>query len=285
MLSIPLLAALLGADATPSATPAATVGAAPAVPFTFNDLEKAIALRLSPDAPPVLVRVQPIEAADAVRITVNDKERVVPLGGRVGTAAARWVALAALDLTFAEAAPQRPPPGPMRDSRFVAYLLPSWGVGTDRDAALVGVSAGTSLRISLGLRGTFDTGYVYETPSTLTDSTAHILDVRGGLAWLFRRLPIELRLGFFVRPYWVNSSFLGRTTDSGILIDPRGVAHGVGAAVLYYLPAGRITRFLFAAGVDIYTSRNEHYALDGMTLHYRNEPAVFYAGLGVGFSP
>lgn len=250
--------------------------AGPALPFTLDELRTALVLRLPAEAEQPLVSVTPVDP-DAVRISLNEQERIVPLGGRVGASAARLVALAVLDLTLTAVTPPAAPPS-RRWSRSVLYILPTFGIGGEHDAALFSVDAGASLRIVSGLRGTIDFGYAGETPSVDYVGTAHAIDLRAGPGWLFRRIPLELRLSAIARPYWVVSTF-GTFRD---------VSFGFGTAIFYYLPAGRRTRLVFSIGADLYGPQHNHYyspsQLESFFL-YRTEYVTVSAGLGVGFAP
>jgi hypothetical protein len=134
-----VVAALLAAGPA-SASPSIHLVVGDGLPFTGAALGEAVALR-APVADAGVEVVVEAAGADAVRVRAGGKERIVPLSGRSGRAAARWVALALVDLAGEEATPAALPPE-------VAAVEPA----DDSEAAPLEVRAAPTPRSTPGTR-------------------------------------------------------------------------------------------------------------------------------------
>lgn len=229
------------------------------LPFSAAELEQAVALRVP--AGVTAARVVSGADADTVEVSLGPKRRSVPLGGRRGGLAARWVALTVVDLIGSEAPPPvLPPAAPALPrpvaARLIGVALPALAVEPTTGQLLVTGGLGGSLRLYRGLRWTFDASYGGgpEKGVGAVQLALQVLPLRSGPAVYFTRVPIELRLSALVAPYWVRATATEQTAAH------QGVVGGLTAAGLAYLPLHRHLRTMVAVGVDLFVNQAEFLA-------------------------
>jgi hypothetical protein len=287
----PLLAGLLlSALARAQSTAVRLEIVADKLPFAPEELVDAVALRLGVAAqgeraaPRVRVRAD----GDGVLITVGEcapdevcKERHVALGGLEGTAAARRVALAAIDLVRAEALPPARPPD-VKPPRFELTALPALAAGSNlgaepslsAGARLAGAGTlGASWRLVRDLRLAIELGYSGG-PAATVDGAAvslHQLPARAGLGWrvAWPAVALEARLSAVVAGYWL----VGAAARSGTL-------GGASAALWLTAPTGTRVRATVALGVDAFANR-DRFTVHGQLALATERVAVW---LGAGLS-
>jgi hypothetical protein len=245
------MAMMCGAPALAEAERAVFAEVPATAPFDAAQLTEALRLRLPADGEPVRVRVAIIAVASGgagVRIEARGNAREVALGGLIGAAAARLVALAADDLLLddlaiepvasralmpIESSRARPTIGVLGGA--AAWQSALGGVQIDialpRDAWLFAIEAGGATLIDgpLGL-------------------TAAVVRLGGGV----RLGALELRAGATLAPVIVSEG----AGDQTILL-------GAGASARLRLPLSSSVRVVVATGGDVFATRTT-YVRDGM---------------------
>jgi hypothetical protein len=276
------------------------------LPFSEDELAAALALRWPPasDRGAGSVDVRRGEVPGQVEIAVAGRRRAIELDDLVGPAAARRVALAAIDLAAAgpelpearrapvRASPVEPrgePGGPASPGRegdpeagarasrvrhtleLGAYAL--GGVDSSLPAALWTAALEVSLAVAGPLRAAFSAGYsagpsAAAYPFGLTEFP---LRAQGAL----RFGPLELRAGPALVPYRLSgSSSLGPASHAGALA-------AFGGAAAFLLPVIEPFEVLALAGGDAYLQPVEFRVLGRPILSTGRAGA--WAGLGVRF--
>jgi hypothetical protein len=246
------MAMMCGAPALAQAERAVFAEVPATAPFDAAQLADALRLRLPGDGAPVRVRVAIIAVASGgagVRIEARGNAREVALGGLIGAAAARLVALAADDLLLDDlaiepvASPGLMPIEPSSRARPTIGVLggaAAWqsalaGVQIDlalpRDAWLFAIEAGGATLIDGPLR-----------------LTAAVVRLGGGV----RLGALELRAGATLAPVIVSEG----AGDQTVLL-------GAGASARLRLPISSSVRVLVATGGDVFATRTT-YLRDGM---------------------
>jgi len=246
------MAMMCGAPALAQAERAVFAEVPATAPFDAAQLADALRLRLPGDGAPVRVRVAIIAVASGgagVRIEARGNAREVALGGLIGAAAARLVALAADDLLLDDlaiepvASPGLMPIEPSSRARPTIGVLggaAAWqsalaGVQIDlalpRDAWLFAIEAGGATLIDGPLR-----------------LTAAVVRLGGGVRFGAR----ELRAGATLAPVIVSEG----AGDQTVLL-------GAGASARLRLPISSSVRVLVATGGDVFATRTT-YLRDGM---------------------
>ena len=227
------------------------------LPFTRQDLAAALTLRI-PDSAAAGYTAGVRSTGDGmVEVSLGERRRAVYLGERRGGAAARWVALAVIDLITQEAAPPLPPgsaPIPrLPPPRLVLLLYPTIGLGVADNPVLATGALGGSLRVYRGLRWTLDASYGGSPKARLHDVEIDLqeLPLRSGPAFRPQSVPLEVRLSAIVVPYWLRAAAAaGQAQHAGVLA-------GGGAALLAYLPLSQRLLTIIALGVDLLATRAE----------------------------
>ena len=121
------LALLSGAAPRARAAPRVDLALEPPLPFTADEIARAVAARLSPNpaqGPRRAFLVGPVDGG-IVRLRVGDKLVYVPTGDRQGASAARVVALVIADLAADEIVPAAAVPAAARASGEVTRAVPA----------------------------------------------------------------------------------------------------------------------------------------------------------------
>jgi hypothetical protein len=228
------------------------------LPFTRQDLAAALALRMPADT--AAGHTAEVRAAgDAmVEVSLGERRRAVYLGERRGGAAARWVALAVIDLITQAAAPpllphevapatRLPPP------RIFFLIYPTIGLGVAANPVQATGGLGSSLRLLRGLRWTLDVSYGGSPRARQSEVEVDLqqLSLRSGPAWRLQAVPLELRLSAVVVPYWLRAAAAaGPAQHAGVVV-------GGEAALFAYLPLLPRLLATVALGVDLFATRAE----------------------------
>lgn len=249
------------------------------LPFTREDLAAALALRISDSAAAGYTAAVRAAGDGMVEVSLGERRRAVYLGERRGGSAARWVALAVIDLIAQQAAPPLPaglasvsglPP-----PRIIFLFYPTIGLGAAENPVLATGGLGGSLRVYRGLRWTIDVGYGGSPKARLheVDLDLQELPLRSGPAYRWQRLPLEVRLSAVVVPYWLRAAAAaGPAEHAGVLV-------GGGAALLAYLPLAPRLLTVIALGVDLFATRSEFLA--GGQPVFATAPVTAWLGAGL----
>lgn len=230
--------------------------------FTPAELEQAVALRVP--AGVTAARVVGGADADTVEVILDHKRRSVPLRGRRGGLAARWVALTVVNLMGSEvpplllppATPITPAPASPPAARLIVAAFPALAIEARTGELLITGGLGASLRLYRGLRWTFDASYGGGPEKGVGEVKIALqaLPLQSGPAFRFTRVPIELRLSALVVPYWVRATQTEQTAAH------QGAVGGLTAAGLAYLPLHRHLLAMVAVGVDLFVNQAEFLA-------------------------
>jgi len=192
---------------------AITVEGTGELPFTPASLEEALRLRgVDPEAQVELRAV----GVDAVEITCDARQRVVPLFGRTGPAAARWVALAVVELlepvpgltapaprvvTPAPTPTPAPPPEPQAPAISLAVMGAARG-GTSFERPWLGGAAEVGIRIWRPLTAHLGLGVAMGPSDTRAEASLRttVVPIRFGVGYRLEAAPLELRVGGLAAP-------------------------------------------------------------------------------------
>lgn len=263
------------AAAERAAGPSLQLRCAADLPFTSQDLAAALVLRV-PDSAAAGYTAGVRSAGDGmVEVSLGERRRAVYLGERRGSSAARWVALALIDLIAAVPPlpigrlPGLPPP------RMVFLFYPTLGLGASENPLQATGGLGGSLRVYRGLRWTIDVSYGGSPKARLHDVEVDLqeLPLRSGPAYRPQRLPLEVRLSAVVVPYWLRAAVAaGQAQHAGVLA-------GGGAALLAYLPLSQRLLTIVALGVDLLATRSE-FLVGGQPI-FATAPVTAWLGAGL----
>ena len=181
------------------------------LPFTREDLAAALALRIADSAAAGYTAAVRAAGDGMVEVSLGERQRAVYLGERRGSSAARWVALAVIDLIAQEAAPPLPAGdtrSPSLPPRAIFLFYPVIGLGASENPLQASGGLGGSLRIYSGLRWTIDVSYGGSPKARLHEVEVDLqeLPLRSGPAYRWQRLPLEVRLSAVVVPYWLRAA-------------------------------------------------------------------------------
>lgn len=251
------------------------------LPFTKQDLAAALSVRI-PEHAAVGYTVGVRAAGEGTaEVSLGERRRAVDLGERRGGPAARWVALAVIDLITQEAAPPLLPQGSapiprLPTPRLLVLFYPTIGLGVAENPVVATGGLGGSLRMYRGLRWTLDVSYGGSPKTRLHDVEVDLqeLPLRSGPAFRPQSVPLEVRLSAVVVPYWA------RVTAAPGEAQHAGVVAGAGAALLAYLPLSQRLLAMVALGVDLFATRAE-FLVSGQPIF---DTARLTAWLGVGLA-
>lgn len=290
------------------------------VTFSAAQLEDALALR-APSTPAATVVVEPA-GTGLVAIAVGPRRRVVKLGDLRGAAAARMVALAAIDLLIPSISPQSPPPAvvdveapaavsatpvlartrSVPHARATLDALPPTSVTRPiRYAAMSHILAGnvqgaaplTALSFDLAVPVTarFSAAFALGVAAAADlgefpgDTAIVAIPMHIGLGWQYGGGTFALRGGAVAVPYKIRHC--GSVLYSGAKL-------GVGGTARVTLPVGSRLRAVVGFGVDAYAPSFESYDVctkqlgEGVTYAFGHLPtyadASVAARVGIGIA-
>ena len=227
-------------------------------PFDASELAAAIQLRMASGGKAIRVRVLAISGG--VRIEARGNAREVVLGGLIGPAAARLVALAANDLLLDDLASPVAP-------AVVARVVPSPSrttVGALGSAAMWSHMVG-GVGIDVAMRSGRRVLAVDVGGGTLVDGPLQLLTAVARIGGGVRFDMLELRATATIVPVIVESGGGDRT----ILV-------GSGASVRLRVPITAAVRAVLAGGIDVFVNRTS-YVVDGMPVLVTPRGAPWFA--------
>lgn len=246
-----------GTNSGVSGVSAAAVTVEDDVPFVAADLVVALRARVATDVHVGRVAVHAL-AADVVEIDVDGSTRVVALGGRQGAAAARFVALASIDLFAAEPPPEEPAPTPEPapppaapaarvDAPAVAPppRTPTTISALGAAAGWSGVLAGLAVDVVIPRRGW--SVFAELEGGAMVTGDLHLEGAIARAGVVARLAALELRAGATVAPIL--------TTDGA---GDRTVLVGAGTSARLRVPLDTSLRAVIAAGVDAFATRTAY---------------------------
>jgi hypothetical protein len=217
-------------------------------PFDASELAAAIQLRMASGGKAIRVRVLAISGG--VRIEARGNARDVVLGGLIGPAAARLVALAANDLLLDDLAAV--PAG----SVVVVHdptSPTSTTVGALGSAAMWSHMVG-GLGIDVAMRSGRRVLAIEAGGGTLVNGPLQLLTAVARIGGGVRFDTLELRATATIAPLLVESGGGDRT----LLL-------GAGASARMRVPITAAVRAVFAGGIDVFVNRTS-YVVDGMSV-------------------
>jgi hypothetical protein len=281
-ISAALVCCLLAADPrAPDAAPSATdtLVLTGALPFSSQELEQAIALRLF-DGSTWPGKLEVIaQGADRIEVRLGGRRRIVEIGSSREDMVTRLVAISVADLLMETTpAPLRlvsPALPPAREATLPPLrlaVMPGLAHGLARgETALYSLVAGFGARRGRVVVG-LDAGY-WHTPTVRAgqpgESTMAAWPVRVSAGAALGRF--EFSLGPVVAPYNVT----GTMPRSGVLV-------GGGPAALLALPLLRGLRGVAAGGCDVFVNRTAT-TVGGKDLTFASPRVAPWVGLGLAW--
>lgn len=217
-------------------------------PFDASELAAAIQLRMASGGKAIRVRVLAISGG--VRIEARGNAREVVLGGLIGPAAARLVALAATDLLLEDlAAVPAASAVVVHDPTSQALTT----VGALGSAAMWSHMVG-GLGVDVAMRSGRRVFAIDAGGGTLVNGPLQLLTAMARIGGGVRFDILELRVTATIAPLVVESGGGDRT----ILV-------GGGASARLRIPISAAVRAVLAGGIDVFANRTT-YVVDGMSV-------------------